>query len=83
MPTQKRCAGCLPASGSSEGIREWVKRNSIMTAEEAKQRERAITAFLESVGGRSFIPPVVLVIEWITIESPTLDLDLVDDWIDI
>ena len=54
----------------------------IMTAEETKQQQRGIAAFREFIGGRSSILPVVLVIEWITIEA-TLDLDLVDDWIDI
>ncbi len=55
-----------------------------MTAEETKQQKRAIAAFHEFIGGgRSFILPVVLVIAWIIIGSPTLDLDLVDDWIDI
>ena len=59
-----------------------MKKCDIMTAEETKQQQRAIAAFREFVGGRSFILPVVLVIEWITIESSTLDLDLVNDWID-
>jgi len=60
-----------------------MEKCKIMTAEETKQWKRAITAFREFVGGRSSIIPVVLVIEWIAIGSPTLDLDLVDDWIDI
>jgi hypothetical protein len=60
-----------------------MKKCNIMTAEETKQQQRAIAAFREFVGGRSSILPVVLVIEWITTESPILDLDLVDDWIDI
>jgi len=40
---------------------EWMKKCNIMTAEETKQhwQQRAIAAFRESVGGRSFILPVV------------------------